>query len=113
MPYPKINAVHTASQICSFDLLDSPFFRFCVDGAIQVIQTCHLTDEELLSVPGFAGTRWRYERTTEEWIPLFRAVDDTEILACVDIEPDVSPFSRSGELWVTPKGFPRKQYSCS
>lgn len=105
MAYPVMHSVYTAREVYELELLDSPFLRFCVGGSMAVIQTTHLTEEQLLSVPGFADTRWRYQRTTHEWIPLFMAVSDTEVYACVDIElgPD--------EPWVTPKGFPRDQYS--
>lgn len=111
MNAPVRGAEYTAREVLGLELRDCPFFRFCVNGRIEVIQTSHLTEAELLSVPGFADTRWRYQRETREWIPLFMAVNDDAVAACVDMEPDRSPYNDQPALWVTPKGFPRKQYS--
>lgn len=110
MARPVMHAVYTAAELHKLDLLDSPCLRFSYRNGLAVIQNCHLTEEELLSVPSFADTRWRYIRTTHEWIPVFHAVDDDAVIACMDIERDRSPYSDDGSWWVTPKGFPREQY---
>lgn len=107
---PRMGVVYTASQVFALDLLDSPSFGFWVDGHQAVIQTAHTSIEELLSVPGFAATKWRYLRTTHEWIPVFQAVDNGAVIACMDIEPSIHPFDEPGTFWVTPKGLPREQY---
>lgn len=81
--------------------------------ARQVIQTSHLTDEELLSVPGMADSVWVYMYTTREWIPIFRLVAGQDIHQLVDMEPSRDKYASSDEprcWWVTPKGFPRQQY---
>jgi hypothetical protein len=96
--------VYTTLQIYQdLDLLDNPFLRFMIDGSIAVIQDSHVATETLLSsVPKLAELKWQYVRTTHEWIPLFRAVDDAAVLETVDVAKD-----RDGDFWVTPKGFPR------
>ena len=95
--------------IQDLELLDSPHLCFISKREQgEVIQTSHLTEEELLSVPGFAETQWRYLYTTYEWIPIFRYVGRVEELPqYIDWESDID---NPGHLWVTPKGFPREQY---
>ena len=114
MSAPRRGDVYTAAEVEALSLRDAPFYRFVVNGNVEVIQTSHLTVEQLLSVPGFAQTRWRYERETHEWIPLFRAVDDAAVQACVDTEPAIDPYGDGHPwLWVTPKGFAREQFHAS
>jgi hypothetical protein len=69
------------------------------NGRELVVQNSHLTKGQLLSVPGFSGTRWRYLHTTREWIPIFKYVGVQPITNFLDIDGD----------WATPKGFPRKK----
>jgi len=109
---PKQGAIYTAKQILEeLDLMDSPFFRFHHNNEIQVIQTSHCGDGALLEVPGFAESRWRYERTTDEWIPLFMLDVDQDITEWVDMEPDNNPYVDNNRvMYVTPKGFPERQY---
>lgn len=109
---PKQGAIYTAKQILEeLNLKDSPFFRFHFNNEIQVIQTSHCSEEELLEVPGFAESRWRYERTTSEWIPLFMLDVDQDITEWVDMEPDNSPFVKNNRsMFVTPKGLIEEQY---
>lgn len=109
---PKQGAIYTAKQILQvLDLLDTPFFRFRYNNEIQVIQSTHCGEGALLEVPGFAESRWRYERTTDEWIPLFMLDEDQDITEWVDMEPNTSPFVDNNRvMFVTPKGFPEEQY---
>lgn len=106
--HPSRLRTYTLTQVFDLDLPDSPSLGFKYEGVRTVVQDSHVTVEELLSVPGFANTRWEYIRTTNEWIPVFSAVDDEAVVACVDVEPyfGIEP----GNFWVTPKGFPRTQY---
>lgn len=109
--YPRPNQVFTTEQAFKLDLTDVPFLRFyCAEyDTTAVVQTSHVTDEQLLAVPGFADLKWTYQYTTREDIPLFLAVDASEVLKCVDVAPPASG-SYSEEPWVTPKGRPREQY---
>lgn len=111
---PVRGCAYTTKQVLeTLFLKDSPSLCFFKDGQMSVIQTSHLDEEELLSVPGMAALQWRYIRTTFEWIPVFQAVSDADVLACVDTEPSVDPYAEPVEIpsfWVTPKGFPREQY---
>lgn len=108
---PKPGSVYTAKQILLvLELKDSPHLYFSHENRRSVLQNSHLTNEELLSVPGFAETQWTYLRTTDEWIPVFTAVDDDAVRECVDAEPWIDPYDRDPGFWVTPKGFPRPQH---
>lgn len=108
---PTRGGIYTADQIMNvLELRDAPHMYFTHEGRRSVVQNSHLTDAELLSVPGFADTKWTYLRTTDEWIPVFSAISDSAIRECVDIEPWIDPYSDDAGFWVTPKGFPRQQY---
>lgn len=99
----------TLAKVHQLPLDDSPFLLFTHRDEEAVVQTGHVTYEQLLSVPGFADTLWEFERETHEWIPLFRYVHglNPPIEQFVDIEPGLGDYE--GQLWVTPKGFPREQ----
>ncbi len=110
--YPKCNSVYTYRQIHNeLELDDSPHLGFTHKGIQTVIQTSHLAEEDLLAIPGMSESLWTYVRTTSEWIPIFRAVDNEAVVALVDIEPSVNHYKdQLPAWWVTPKGFPREQY---
>lgn len=105
--YPVRNQHYSFEQIQSLILDDTPHLMFEHQRTSCVIQDSHCTTEQLMAVPGFAQLVWRYEYTTEEWIPVFKAVDVSAVLQCVDIEDCLA---EPGCLWVTPKGLPREQY---
>lgn len=86
--------------------------NFTLLGVDGVIQNSHLTEEQLLSVPGLADTVWQYLRTTHEWIPIFRYVGTTDLREVLDVELGANPdWDRDQRKWwwATPKGFPREQ----
>lgn len=58
--WPRTELVYSAAQLYALDLPDGPNLGFWVEGHPAVIQTSHVTVEELLSVPGFAVTEWRW-----------------------------------------------------
>ena len=112
---PFRGATYSAKQIFSqLKLMDSPHLLFMAvgpDGKMSrhVIQTSHMLDEDILAVPGFAETSWEYERTTNEWIPLFNAVGN--VLPYLDVEPYLTYTDEPPtKWWATLKGHPRKQY---
>ena len=116
---PVIGKVYTLRQIINdLVLLDSP--GLCFQLAVpndqkvvgqHVIQNAHVLPDDLLNVPGFADTKWQYELTTSEWIPIFQYVDAASITNFVDLEPEIDfDFSEKSVWWATPKGYPRKQY---
>lgn len=136
---PVRNFVYTARQILiELELRDSPSFQFWRHSPFQmlndgkdaerlalmmvlgfdpdvdcVLQHSHVTDEQLLSVPGFADSRWRYIRTTDEWIPLFRLADHKrdDVSQWFDLEHYIGDYGQLDNAWsVTPKGFPREQF---
>ena len=110
---PVKGSTYNLVEVFDLSLLDSPSLSFLYNGHQCVIQDSHVTVEEVLSVPGLAATEWRYVRTTSEWIPVFEAINDDAVIACLDIEPEIDPYAEPDareRFWVTPKGFPRSQY---
>jgi hypothetical protein len=136
---PIRNTVYTVRQILTeVKLQDMPHFMFWRRSPFQmlndgkdterlalmtelgfdedvdcVLQHGHVTEEQLLSVPGFAGSRWRYIRTTDEWIPLFRLENHSrdDVAQWFDLEQYIGDYGQLENGWsVTPKGFPREQY---
>lgn len=113
--YPKCGTIYTYKEIVEIlTLRDSPSLNFSHKNMLGVIQESHLTQEQLLSVPGMIDTTWRYVRETLEWIPLFDYSGDiNKLLEVIDIEP-ASEFYQSNQpitcWWATPKGFPRNQH---
>lgn len=89
------------------DLNDVPFLKFFHQSRSCVVQTSHVTKEELLSSPELADTEWSYSHTTYQRIPVFYARDSAKVAALMDIEISLDP---DDTFWVTPKGFPREQY---
>lgn len=104
---PQRGHVYTLQQIeKALDLRDSPCLEFVHDNELAVLQTSHLSENELLAVPGFADTQWRYVLETYEWIPVFRYVDTRPITDFVDITV-ITEYGET-EYWATPKGHPRE-----
>jgi hypothetical protein len=114
--YPRPGSVYTLNMILKdLTLDDTPHLNFWYNNLRSVIQTSHTTDEELLSIPEFGLTEWKYIRTTSEWIPIFEYASDDEasILKFIDIEPYVDKYEvePNPTYWATPKGFPRDQHT--
>lgn len=125
--YPKRGQVYTLRVIkTALKLDDSPHLGFWLDlgedemptesGRTKVecvIQTSHVCSSDLLTVPGFADSLWRYRYTTSEWIPVFEYADEKSIREFVDIEHSTYWYdleNNPNSQWVTPKGFPRRQH---
>lgn len=107
MRFPKYNTVYTFREIMSLELRDTPFLQFTYNNKNCVIQSSHITDESLMNIPGMSESKWCYEKTTHEHIPLFWYYDDNiDILTLVDIVEK----NDDETYWVTPKGFTRDQY---
>lgn len=114
--YPVRNRVYTLEEIYNvLYLRDSPALGFVYKDIPGCIQDSHITQEELLSVPGLKDSKWVYVRETFEWIPIFQfaaiTVDQPCISTYVDLEPYDDKYRLNSELswWATPKGFPRSQ----
>jgi hypothetical protein len=106
--YPQIGQNYTLEQIVrELRLRDCPALMVQLNAKMSCVQDSHLSEQELLSVPGFAQTKWRYVRETHEWIPVFHWADATDPLTFFDVEPSNDDPDRYD--WVTPKGFPREQ----
>jgi hypothetical protein len=101
--FPKINTVYSFNEIATkLNLPDSPFLQFVYNDTRCIIQTSHISDNDLLGIPGMSESLWCYEKTTRENIPLFWYYDN-DILAIVDIEK-----IKGSRYLATPKGFPIK-----
>lgn len=115
--YPKRNQLYTLEEICNvLYLRDSPALNFIYKDIPGCIQDSHITQEELLSVPGIKDSKWVYVRETFEWIPIFQfaaiTVDQPCISTYVDMEmyKDIYQINKGDSWWATPKGFPRNQH---
>ena len=72
-PVPRV--IYTIEQLLTLDLLDSPCLLVNLGvNDWQPIQT-GCTDEAEMLVK-LTGTRWLYSHTTNEWIPVFYAVNN-------------------------------------
>jgi hypothetical protein len=109
--YPKREQVYTLEEVINkLHLRDSPSLNFWDEkGNSQVIQTSHILEEDLLTIPGFADSKWKYIMETHEWIPIFRYVDERPMSDFVTMEP-WECYGEPGALWVIPKGYPRPQH---
>lgn len=105
-PIPGMS--YTLAQITQMHLGDSPCLQI---RDVGVVQDSHLSDEELLAIPGMKGSKWIYIRTTSELIPVFLyAIDNPTYTHLFDTEPYKDPYNLTTDLyWVTPKGYPRSQ----
>lgn len=108
--YPKRGQQYTLLQIMKdLYLRDSPHLCIDVEGVDGVMQTSHLTEEELLSVDKIGDTNWQYVRETDEWIPIFKYVGNPHNLPIthfVDVEDYAAlPPHDHEKFWITPKGF--------
>lgn len=120
---PVQGRVYTFAEVSKLDLLDSPSlclwlsFEHPTRGNVDVdtcIQTAGVPDDGMLLVPGMSESKWRYIRTTSEWIPIFRFVGENPAnLVDVQLDSDFdSPYSNDNiSLWLTPKGHKRPQYN--
>lgn len=114
MAYPRLNQVYTTAQIDELDLDDSPALIIVHEGRKGAIQDAHISIS-LGKIPGLADLKWRYSRTTNEWIPIFHLVDGQEeaMLAVLDLVPYKNPsefaYARDDGWWITPKAYPHTQ----
>lgn len=111
---PKMGAILTLKELEMLDLPDSPCLEFRFKGIVGWVQNSHITQEDFLSNENFNSTKWRYQYTTREWIPVFIYVDDRPInqfldLELMDREKNYTPDEDPDTWWATPKGFPREQ----
>jgi hypothetical protein len=113
MIYPKRQQVYTFSEVCNLYLRDSPSLTFEHNNVRGVIQTSHITDEQLMSVPNMADSKWVYIRETFEWIPIFKFSSENtiSITDLVDLEECILEKELFNNIcwWATPKGYPRPQ----
>ena len=112
--FPRRDEVYTFAQIVNeLDLRDSACLTFWENEICQNIQDAHINEHDMLALPHWAESRWKFVMETNEWIPIFRFAKDNEVTIdqLVDKEPYIDPFAKEdGVLWVVPKGTDRKQY---
>lgn len=76
-----------------------------------MIQTSHVTDEELVKNELFSNSLWKYIRETSEWIPIFEFSNDNKINITDIVDLSISELNKryftTDSWWATPKGFPR------
>jgi len=113
--YPRSGQVYSLKEIMGLYLRDSPCLGGLVAGRMAYIQDSHLTEEELLAVPGAAESQWKYIRETDEWIPIFHFEGpENGIAAFCDLsyawDWQKKEYDREEALYVTPKGHSSRQY---
>lgn len=86
-----------------FNLPDSPCLLVPMGVLHYPVQDGHLSQIELLNVPGVKDSMWKYLRTTKEGVPVFVSEhSEQECLQWFDIAPNKG---QSGYV-VSPKGHP-------
>lgn len=112
--FPRANEVFTFKQIVEeLDLRDSPCLTFSENEISQNIQDAHINEHDILALPHWAESRWKFVRETDERIPIFVFAKDNQVSIdeLVDKEPEIDPFAKeAGHLWVVPKGAKRDQW---
>lgn len=121
--YPRSNTVYTLAEVYQLDLKDSPSLGFYVSRRHvmaqfgvdfpgmqpmpSVIQDSHVSVNLSDISPEWAALRFRYLRTTQEWIPVFQAIDDDAVVALCDVVYVYDVLINHYGTQVTPKGHPR------
>lgn len=107
---PTPGATYSYREICETLMLrDTPCLSFFDEDGRQVIQDSHMTEEEMLEVPGFAESKWVYERETHEWIPIFRyAKDNTGSIMEIIDKVDKTNCQEHECVYFLPKGTDRQ-----
>jgi hypothetical protein len=101
-----LNSIYTLREVEAFDLQSKPALFVTYGDMCSPIQTSHLSSRsQLLSVPGFADTHWKYACTTDDGIPIFKYVDQNPMSDFVDIATVDGPTGKA--MYFTPKGMPR------
>jgi len=112
--FPRRDEVYTFEQIVhELDLRDSACLTFWENEICQNIQDAHISEHDMLALPHWAESRWKFVMETNEWIPIFRFAKDNEVTIdqLVDKEPHIDPFAKeAGVLWCVPKGTDREQW---
>ena len=92
MPRPVRGQAYTPIEMETLYTRDEPFLMFyATDGSEQVIQSFPLEVLVAENHPLLAE-RFTYAYETEEWIPIFYAVDDAAVRNCVQcVVEDSSP----------------------
>lgn len=88
------------------DLRDSPSLNVKINGSRRPVQHSHITFSDMLKHTEWAESRWIFVGESSEWIPIFYAAEDLDILPLLNIEF----YEEHGHerVWLTPKKFPRK-----
>lgn len=113
--YPRPGQIFTLGQIEKLPLDDIPALDIEINGNKECVQTSHVNEEKMFrNCPELKDSLWRFEETTDEWIPVFTYIGPKEDLSKLfDWEPYIDPYRDKNEkpsLWITPKGSPRQQY---
>jgi hypothetical protein len=108
---PVQHAIYTLRQIEeNLKLLDSPHLMInCGVDGFHPIQTSHFIMSDLFSMPEWAESKWEYQYTTNEWIPVFYAVNSMSLYELLSIAQSQSEFANDGDMWIVPLLFPREE----
>lgn len=108
---PVKHAIYTLKEIEeNLKLLDSPHLMIYIPGkGLNPIQTSHFIMSDLFVLPEWAESKWEYQYTTNEWIPIFYAVHSMKLYELLSIAPSQSEFANEGDMWIVPLLFPREE----
>jgi hypothetical protein len=108
---PIQRAIYTLRQIEeNLKLLDSPCLIInCGIKGFHPIQTSHYSLADLFTMPEWADSKWEYQYTTKEWIPVFYAVDSMSLYNLLSIAPSKAEYANDGDMWIVPLLFPREE----
>lgn len=110
MEKPMVGITYLIEEILHFNLSDQPCLMVWLDEYDEwyPVQISHITNEELIKVDGWSKMRWKYSRTTHEWIPVFHLTStcNRDLLDLVEVahHPDEE------HPTVSPKGHPFPLY---
>lgn len=108
---PVRGAIYTLTEIeKNLKLLDTPcLLVFIPTNGFHPIQNTHFLVDDILAIKEWAESKWEYSHTTNEWIPVFRAVDSESIRNLCSVSESKYEYANDGDMWIVPKAFPREE----
>lgn len=117
--YPVRGQCYTLAQIAELDLNDSPCLLVPTPSepefGVEPVQTSHLTTDwgkDAKNPVALNQLLFKYERTTEEWIPVFRCIDFFNVTRHhLKYEVRLETYESQSDLWwIAPIDHPLEQY---
>jgi hypothetical protein len=105
MIFPEYNQVYTLEEIINvLSIPDMPSLNFEYNNNNYSIDIAQISTENLLNIPGMKESKWKFHKTTHEWIPIFYYADDhIDINNIVDFNKYID-YNKTFTI-VNPKGY--------